>query len=455
VNTANFNNPNNVVNGGSWQQSAKVTDDEGYGQIDALMMLDDGYFESLKFGARYAEHKRTAYDVNYGCSTDPNDPCYTNPSAALPMPAWNGTTSPSNFGKGIGAGPGFLSNFWILNPANIVAWQQAYDSVNLGPSYQNNFVIDEKDTAAYAMTNLVGDHWRGNLGLRVVNTNQESSAFNYDTNNATPVVTPLDSTHNYVDVLPSANLKFDLSKDLVARLAASTTMSRADYSSLSPAVVLNNLNLTGTGGNADLKAVKSNNLDGTLEWYFAPQSILSVGLFYMDMPSYVTYGNNVRPFLNTTTDQISQFLVTSPYNIAAKNEGAELAWQQSFSSGFGGLVNLTLANGRDADGNPLVGSSKETGNVEAYYENDQFSARLAYNYRSEFLVGLANVTEQYAAGIGTLAASINYKINANLSITFDGLNLNNPIIKYYSNPQQPEAFYSNGRQFFLGVRVSL
>ena len=336
-----------------------------------------------------------------------------------------------------------------------MAWQQAYDSVNLGPSYQNNFVIDEKDTAAYAMTNLVGDHWRGNLGLRVVNTNQESSAFNYDTNNATPVVTPLDSTHNYVDVLPSANLKFDLSKDLVARLAASTTMSRADYSSLSPAVVLNNLNLTGTGGNADLKAVKSNNLDGTLEWYFAPQSILSVGLFYMDMPSYVTYGNNVRPFLNTTTDQISQFLVTSPYNIAAKNEGAELAWQQSFSSGFGGLVNLTLANGRDADGNPLVGSSKETGNVEAYYENDQFSARLAYNYRSEFLVGLANVTEQYAAGIGTLAASINYKINANLSITFDGLNLNNPIIKYYSNPQQPEAFYSNGRQFFLGVRVSL
>ena len=46
-------------------------------------------------------------------------------------------------------------------------------------------------------------------------------------------------------------------------------------------------------------------------------------------------------------------------------------------------------------------------------------------------------------------------ISSNVILTFDGLNLNNPVLKYYSNPQQPEAFYSNGRQYFLGVRVSL
>jgi iron complex outermembrane receptor protein len=192
-----------------------------------------------------------------------------------------------------------------------------------------------------------------------------------------------------------------------------------------------------------------------LEWYFAPQSILSAGLFYMNMPSYVTFGNNVRPFLNTTTNQIADFLVTSPYNIAAKNQGMELAWQQPFWGGFGGLLNYTYADGHAADGTALVGSSKNTGNVEVYYEDKAFSARLAYNYRSSFLVGLANVTPQYAAGIGTLAASINYKINDNFTITFDGLNLNNPIIKYYSNAEQPQAFYSNGRQFYLGVRMSM
>ena len=56
-----------------------------------------------------------------------------------------------------------------------------------------------------------------------------------------------------------------LTHDLVARFAASRTMSRADYSALSPAVILNNLDLTGTGGNADLKPVRSNNYDLGLE----------------------------------------------------------------------------------------------------------------------------------------------------------------------------------------------
>jgi iron complex outermembrane recepter protein len=90
-----------------------------------------------------------------------------------------------------------------------------------------------------------------------------------------------------------------------------------------------------------------------------------------------------------------------------------------------------------------------------HYEEHGFSVRVAYTYRSSFLVGLANVTLQYEGGIGTLAASLNYKINDYLALTFDGLNLNIPVLKYYSNPQQPQAFYSNGRQYFLGVRLSL
>ena len=452
VNTSNFNNPANVTNGGSWSQSVYVTDTEAYGQADALWSISDGIFESAKFGVRYAEHKRTAMNYNFGCSTDPANPCYTNPGQALPAPAWDGTVSPSNFGAGIGAGPGFLSHFWVMNPSNIAAWEQQYNNVSLGPNYQSNFVVQEKDTAAYAMLNLAGDQWRGNVGLRLVNTNQYSSSYDMDANGN---FYPVSVTHDYFDPLPSANIKFDLTKDLVARLAASETMSRADYSALSPAVQLNNLDLTGSGGNSELKPIRSINYDATLEWYFAPQSILSAGLFYMNMPSYVTFGYNTRTLLDTTTDLPANFIVTSPYNIAANNKGLELAWQQSFSNGFGGLLNYTYADGHDSSGAALVGSSKNTANVEAYYENNTFSARVAYTYRSSFLVGLANVTQQYAAGIGTVAASVNYKINDNFTITFDGLNLNNPIIKYYSNAEQPQAFYSNGRQYFLGVRIAM
>ncbi|HEX8955592.1 MAG TPA: TonB-dependent receptor, partial [Burkholderiaceae bacterium] len=450
VDTANFNNPNNVINGGSWSQSVRVVDSESYGQADALWSINEGVIESAKFGARFAEHIRSASGNNFSCAADVGDPCTS--FSSVPMPAWNGTVSPSNFGSGIGAGSGFLSHFWVMDPANIVAWEQQYNNVPTGPNYQGNFNVTEKDSAIYGMVNLAGQGWRGNAGLRLVDTRQYSSSYNLDANSNFYKV---EVTHDYANVLPSANLKFDLSKDLVARLAASETMSRADYSALSPAVQLNNLDLTGSGGNSDLKPIRSINYDATLEWYFAPQSILSAGLFYMNMPSYVTFGYNTRHLLDTTTNNFADFIVTSPYNISANNKGLELAWQQSFGGGFGGLLNYTYADGHDANGVALVGSSKDTANFEAYYENNAFSARVAYTYRSSFLVGLANVSPQHASGLGTVAASLNYKINDNFTLTFDGLNLNNPVIKYYTNAEQPQAFYSSGRQYYLGVRIAM
>ena len=52
--------------------------------------------------------------------------------------------------------------------------------------------------------------------------------------------------------------------------------------------------------------------------------------------------------------------------------------------------------------------------------------------------------------------SAEYKWNKTLTFTFDALNLNNPTLKYYGeNKSQMEALYSSGRQFYLGVRLSL
>jgi iron complex outermembrane receptor protein len=56
----------------------------------------------------------------------------------------------------------------------------------------------------------------------------------------------------------------------------------------------------------------------------------------------------------------------------------------------------------------------------------------------------------------SLAASLSYKINENLSITLDGLNLTNEVIKMYAeNKDQPRAFYVNGRTVYLGLRGKL
>jgi iron complex outermembrane receptor protein len=456
--TTKFDDPVHVSNGGSWHSYTKVTDEETYGQADGLLTMNSGVLQSLQFGLRYAKHDRDDYGINYSCSTDPNASCLNTPGlpppVGLPFPAWNNTVSPGNFGSGIGMiPPNYLQHFWVMEPSNMAAWMASYFSISTGPNYQGNFHITEKDSAGYFMANFAGTGWRGNAGVRVVYTDQLSSAFDIDPNTGAPI--PTSTKHDFWDVLPSVNFRYDLAPDLVARFAASRTMSRADYSALSPAVSLNNLDLTGTGGNADLKPVRSNNFDAGIEWYFARGALLSAAVFYMDMPSYVTYGYNTRSFVNTSTGKVADFVVTSPFNIAAKNYGAEFAWQQPLWGPFGALANYTYNNGHTDDGQPLVGSSKNTFNAELYYEAHGLSARVAYTYRSAFLVGLANVTQQYEAGMGTLAASLYYSINEHFMLTLDGLNLNDPRLKYYSNAEQPQAFYTNGRQYFFGVRILL
>jgi iron complex outermembrane receptor protein len=103
-----------------------------------------------------------------------------------------------------------------------------------------------------------------------------------------------------------------------------------------------------------------------------------------------------------------------------------------------------------------VGTSKNTFNIMGYYENAHFSARIAYNYRSEFFSGLDRNTAFSQNGLGTLAASLVWTVNDNFSITVDGMNLNNPTLKYFAlNDSQPRAFYKNGAQYYLTLRFKM
>jgi iron complex outermembrane receptor protein len=79
---------------------------------------------------------------------------------------------------------------------------------------------------------------------------------------------------------------------------------------------------------------------------------------------------------------------------------------------------------------------------------------VSYTYRSAFYSGLDRATAFTQDGYGTLGATFGYAYDKHLSATLDMLNLNNPVLKYYAlNEQQPRAFYQNGRQFYLTVRL--
>jgi iron complex outermembrane receptor protein len=442
---------------GIWYSIVKVIDKETYAQADADLSLNNGIWESAKFGVRLTDHKRQLhYPQNGGCGwgVPPTDPTAC-PSTAT----WDGSLYPSDFGKGFG--PDFLRNLWRL-PPNLVESTVKANASRTEAYWQGEFSVQEKTTAAYAMANLSGSKWRGNVGVRLVNTKQITD-FNTP-GGSDPVdsptfgpYTPVHDERSYNDVLPSANLRFELSKDLVARVSAARTLTRVDYSSLAGAITsVDNLTHSGNGGNVDLKPVRSTNYDATLEWYFAPKSLLALGVFYMDMSSYVAFGTKKVMLANSgNANAIEEYTITAPINTRAKNKGFEIGYQQPLFGNFGVNANYTYTSGKDKDGGGLVGSSRDTYNLEGYFENDTWNARLAYTYRSAYLVGLDRSTTQYADGIGSLAASINYKINDKVTLAFDALNLNNPMLKYYGdNRDQPRAFYTNGRQFFLGVRAA-
>ncbi|MEO5687697.1 MAG: TonB-dependent receptor [Burkholderiaceae bacterium] len=458
--------PANVTTGAAWGSKVQTQDTERYGQLDAELAIDKGALESLKFGARFANHERSvSLPQASGCTV-------CDGTTNSPLPTWSGLTYPTNFGKGLGSG--VLANVWQLSRNDVVTWADQYDPLqpsDVSEVWSAEMNLKERDSAAYAMANLQGTSWRGNVGVRLVRT-QEASTSNLPSDlypdrtplgasNANGTYVPVTTNHTFTNVLPSANLRFDISKDLVARASMARVMSRADYGALVSAVNLDDNLHTGSGGNPDLKPILSTNSDLSLEWYYAPKALVSVGLFYMDMSSYVAYGNIKRDYIDRShslpgqTPLTATYTLSVPTNVGATNRGVELGWQQTFGV-VGGQVNYTYTDGKVSDGTEMVGNSKNTYNAVAFYDDDRFNARLAYTYRSSFLAGLNNASIQHMDNAGDLAMSLGWKLNEHLSFTFDALNLNNPKLKYYgADRSQPLSTYSNGRQFYLGVRMSL
>jgi iron complex outermembrane receptor protein len=470
----------------SWifgDQNINVRDKEDYAQLDGLFQVGNGALTDLKFGVRHTDHTRKSSGVigqgpmcgdgtpfNWGA-----DFACTNPIVSPFNPANfpNGLSFyPSDFGSGIGGG--FPNNIWYFTQDQLAAFNKQF--TNRDPisrsDWTGNYSLDEKDSAAYIQADFDGQGWGGNVGLRFVRT-EEDVVLNVGTSASTPgaITTsafgpylPTRFSNSYNDLLPSANIKFDLQDDLLLRFAASRTMTRPDYSALAAPINLtfqpeapnNGTTGSGTGSNPNLKPVKSNNFDASLEYYFAPRALLSASVFYLDLTSYIGFGHVTQTFKtfnqNYPDGFDASYVLSVPVNSSGSVKGFELAWEQPFLDNFGVALNYTYADGQEKGGGPLVGTSKNTYNASAYYENDHFNARVSYTYRSSFYSGLDRSTAFYQDSIGNLSASLGYRFDDMWSISLDALNLNDPELKYYaSNRDQPRAFYVNGRQYYFAV----
>ncbi len=112
---------------------------------------------------------------------------------------------------------------------------------------------------------------------------------------------------------------------------------------------------------------------------------------------------------------------------------------------------------------PLLGTSRNTATLIGWFENDKFSARVAWNQRSDYAIGFVgngtntpNNGVHYYKGSGTLSLSMNVKISENLRLSLDANNLNNPVRHtYFITENAPGYWHQSGRQYFLNLRMKL
>lgn len=274
--------------------------------------------------------------------------------------------------------------------------------------------------------------------------------------------------HTYTDYLPSFNVRAHITDQLQARLAFSQGIVRPDfsytqnYSTLSftfgpaQAPPLPNLSGTffgttpqgGTAGNPRLKPMHANNYDASLEWYFSPSGNLTFALFHKDLSDYFLTGP--VPLTLTRNGVTYTFAQTGYVNGSkGKVEGFELGYQQFYDSlpgfwgGFGLAMNYTkIYNSGGSNptvnlfetveiGNaktplPLEGMSPDSYNLQLMYEKYGISARLAYNWRSRFLLtsSAANVNQPvWSENYGQLDGSVFYTFLDHYKIGLQATNL--------------------------------
>ncbi|WP_157825907.1 TonB-dependent receptor [Colwellia sp. Bg11-28] len=345
----------------------------------------------------------------------------------------------------------------------------ANNTYKAADSAAGTYDITEKTLAAYIQANFETDNANFNFGLRIVDTEIESNGSLLQSGS----IDPVNYKSGYTEFLPSFNLNYEVSEDVLLRTAYSRTMTRPPLASLSPSTSIDASRLEGKKGNVNLLPYTSNNLDLGAEWYFAEESLIAAAIFYKKIDSLVE--NSVETEVVTYRHQISNEPITGPIDFTqpqngtdASVQGLELSFQSPFTfvseslSNFGTIVNFTytdstasFADEGDIRSTTLPGLSKNSYNAIVYYDNQTFDARLSYAWRSEYVDYFPEA--KYQDAYGQLDFSSNYNITSNLSMQFEVQNITEEqVVKMQSNnPQLAISLEQLERRVMFGIRYSM
>mgnify|MGYP000090621012 CR=1 FL=1 len=317
---------------------------------------------------------------------------------------------------------------------------------------------------------------------------------------------------DYDYVLPNLDLSLELKNDIILRASASKSIARPNYNDISGGVAIGTLrNLEGDAqrGDPTLLPHESTNFDLSFEWYFDEASYVALGFFQKDVKNFVgssttsenlfglrnpsqgprfqaavaALGNgassaDIRDYVianypetvsgnrihSTSDDPLYSFNTTVPINESeADIEGVEFAIQKTFESGFGAIFNLTWVDSNadfdraEFDNQFALDGLSDTMNAVLFYEDEKFSARLAYNWRDEFLINInrSHGNPEFVEEYSQIDLNMSYQYNEQLSVFMEGLNLGNETARSFSRYEGAlQSATESGARYNLGVRYT-
>ena len=470
---------------------------------------DGSFLDSLDWGFTFTDNKvRSAYGVlqndTWGGTGGDSAAQRAAAAALLPDDIFKAIDIPGKF-KGVsGVGSADIAKtFYGYSFEQVVGLlDQTYkicggDGNCLTP-YTTDRRIREKTVAPYLQINNTFDLFDNPAhliaGLRYENTTVKSSALvpiptgtRQNSQNEFNIVYSGNSdfttfSGSYDEWLPSVDFDVQPIRNVKLRASYSHTITRADYGSLQGGLTLDQLFRVGGGtgaqGNPNLVPYKSKNIDLSAEWYYTPESYMSVGYFRKNVSNYIgsTQVNGpafgltnpangpryraalaalgagatfaqIRDYiganfpgsvvngtiLGRADDAPVNFVISTPFNSdeTATINGFEFAIQHSFwNTGFGTQLNYTLVNGNRDYNNALpasvsqfaVNGLSDSANASAYYDKNGIQARVSYNWRAEFLAG-GGINPFYTEDYGQVDASASVEVVPGLTVFAEAINL--------------------------------
>ena len=379
-------------------------EDHIIGQIDLELPLSGS--SRLKFGAKWRNLERKARQNEIGGITLTNSsPNLTNPGGGFAL-GGVGYDDAEYAALNLSAGPGDLD--FSNDP--------------------NSYEAEENIYAGYIMnTTQWTEKFSTVAGVRFEQTEQEYALLD----------TAITQGTEYLDVLPSVHLKYELVNNLVLRTSWSTGISRPNYNNLVPVTTATGLEEQAIG-NPGLEATRANNFDLMAEWYTPNLGFFSIGLFGKFISD---------PVVDRSTEIIGPdgeaVTVTVPENGgSARVLGVEISASQKLSvldipwlKYLGVDFNYTFADsqadfGTEEDEFPLVRSPRHTGNLSLSYDNPNgLFVVLAGNFRDfvfeKFETSSQNGQDIWLGSTFHLDATLGYQVTDFLRAKVQVNNLTN------------------------------